>query len=47
VQKIRLILNVIAPDNVDKKFKELRDYLFPGLKTRNECFEEEIDYNPE
>jgi len=36
---------VIAPDNVDKKFNELRNYLFPGLKTREECFEQEIDYN--
>jgi hypothetical protein len=32
-QKIKLILNVIAPDNFEKKFAELRGFLFRGLKT--------------
>jgi len=32
-QKIRLILNVITPDNYDKKFAELRGYLFDDLKS--------------
>jgi len=33
-QKIRLILNVITPDNYEKKFKELRSFLFKDLRTR-------------
>mmetsp|Transcript_27045 Transcript_27045/g.41189 ORF Transcript_27045/g.41189 Transcript_27045/m.41189 type:complete len:121 (+) Transcript_27045:1254-1616(+) len=44
VQKIRLLLNVITPDNHDKKFLELREYMFPGMKTRAECDEEGIDF---
>lgn len=32
-QKIKLILNIIAPDNFEKKFSELRGFLFKGLKT--------------
>jgi hypothetical protein len=28
IQKIKLIMNVISPDNFDKKVKELRFYLF-------------------
>ena len=44
-QKIKLILNVIAPDNFTKKFGELRGFLFRGLKTQEECEEEGIDYN--
>jgi len=32
-QKIRLILNVITPDNYDKKFGELIGFLFKDLKT--------------
>lgn len=43
-QKIRLILNIIAPDNYVKKFGELRGYLFPGLKKREECDEEKEEY---
>jgi hypothetical protein len=43
-QKIKLILNVIAPDNFEKKFGELRGFLFKGLKTKEECEEEEIEY---
>jgi len=46
-QKIRLILNIIAPDNYTKKFGELRGYLFPNLKKREECDEEEVDYDEE
>lgn len=46
-QKIRLILNIITPDNFIKKFGELRGFLFPGLKTRTECKEEEIEFNEE
>lgn len=44
-QKIRLILNIITPDNFIKKFGELRGYLFPNLKTKSECKEEGIDFN--
>ena len=47
IQKIRLILNVITPDNFDKKFKELRGFLFNELKTKTECEEEGIGYNEE
>lgn len=36
-QKIRLILNVISPDNMDKKLDELRGYLMPGFKSKAEC----------
>jgi hypothetical protein len=32
-QKIRLILNVITPDNYDKKFAELRGFLFSNLRS--------------
>lgn len=32
-QKIRLILNVITPDNFDKKFGELRKFLFGDMMT--------------
>jgi hypothetical protein len=35
-QQIRLICNVITPDNFDKKFKELRKYIFGDLKTNEE-----------
>lgn len=45
LQKIRLILNVIAPDNKEKKFGELRQHLFKGLKTKDECADEGIDYD--
>ena len=37
-QKIKLILNVIAPDNYTKKFTELREYLFGDKKTQTEIF---------
>lgn len=45
IQKVKLILNVIAPDNAEKKFGELRNYLFGDLKTKDECFAEEIEYD--
>lgn len=41
-------MNVISPDNFDKKAKELRGYLFGDqFKTQDECFEEGIDFDPE
>jgi len=42
-----LILNVIAPDNYNKKFSELREYLFGDKKSENEFFTEgtEESYN--
>mgnify|MGYP001407960232 CR=1 FL=1 len=45
IQKIRLILNIIAPDNKDKKMAELRTFLFKGLKTKEECEEEGIEFD--
>ena len=37
VQKhIRRNINMILPDNFDKKFAELKGYMFPGLKTPGE-----------
>lgn len=42
---MRLILNVIAPDNKEKKMRELRAILFGDLRTKDECEEEEIEYN--
>jgi hypothetical protein len=39
-------MNVISPDNFEKKVKELRGYLFGDqYKTEHECFEEEVDYD--
>ena len=43
-QKIRLIMNVISPDNFDKKLNELRGFMFEGLKTKEECEDEDIEY---
>jgi hypothetical protein len=37
LQKIPLIVNLIRPENVDKKFEELRGYIFGDLKTPNEA----------
>lgn len=37
VQKIRLICNQITPDNFDKKFDELRLFLFGDLKYSGEA----------
>ena len=37
-------MNVISPDNFEKKVKELRGYLFGDqYKTEDECFEEGLD----
>lgn len=38
-------MNIIAPDNKDKKMAELRTFLFKGLKTQEECEDEGIEYN--
>lgn len=38
-QRIRLILNIITPDNYDRKLAELRGFLFGDLKTEEECLE--------
>lgn len=46
-QKIRLILNVISPDNFEKKLAELREYLFRDLKTPEECEAEQVTYDEE
>ena len=35
-QQIRLICNQITPDNFDKKFDELRSFIFRDMKTFNE-----------
>lgn len=40
-------LNLLSPDNFDKKLNELRELLFPDFKTRNECFENEENYDEE
>lgn len=47
VQKIKLIMNVITPDNYETQKAKLRNYLFPEKKTRDEAFADEIEYNPE
>lgn len=44
-QKIRLILNVITPENYDKKFTELRGFLFGNRKTEEECREDGEKYD--
>jgi hypothetical protein len=41
-QQIRLICNVIAPDNFDKKFDELRQLMFEDMKHKDE-----EGYNPD
>lgn len=43
--KIKLILNLLSPDNFEKKINELREIVFPGLRTKTECFEEEVEYS--
>lgn len=40
-QQIRLICNIITPDNFDKKFKELRRHTFGEAKLK-----EEAGYDP-
>ena len=44
-QKIKLILNVITPDIYEKKFKELREFMFQDLKGRDECEKDKIEYD--
>ena len=41
-QKIRLIVNVITPDNLEKKFVELRGFMFGERRLQTE-----EGYNPE
>jgi hypothetical protein len=42
-----MIINIISPDNFNKKLKELRIFLFgEQFKTENECFNDEISFNP-
>jgi hypothetical protein len=41
-QKIRLIINVITPDTLEKKFLELRGFMFGDMK-----LPDEEGYNPE
>ena len=36
IQKIRLIVNLLAPDNLEKKFGELRGIMFGSLKLPDE-----------
>lgn len=44
LQKIRLIVNLLTPDNLDKKFGELRGYMFGSLKQpEEEGYDKEID----
>lgn len=45
--KIKLILNLLSADNFEKKLNQLREILFPNFKTRDECFNEDIEYNKE
>jgi len=40
-----LNLNVITPDNFEKKFKELRQHLFPDLKSKDEADLEGEDWD--
>lgn len=42
LQQIRLICNMIAPDNFDRKFLELRQLMFDDLK-----YKDEEGYNPD
>ena len=44
MQNIRLIVNLLTPDNLDKKFGELRGYMFGSLKLPDEAgYNKEID----
>ena len=44
LQKIRLIVNLLTPDNLDQKFRELRGYMFGSLKQpEEEGYDKEID----
>lgn len=42
-----MILNLLSPDNFEKKLGELREYMFPNLRTKTDCFNEDIEYNAE
>jgi len=42
---VKLILNVIAPDNFVRKFAELRKILFEDMKSKKECDEEGIEFD--
>lgn len=42
-----MILNVITPDNYQKKYGELKAYLFKNFKSRVECEDEGVTYNEE
>lgn len=42
-----MILNVITPDNFQKKFGELRDFLFPNLLSRTEAEEKGVEFEEE
>ena len=44
-QKIRLIMNIITPENKEKKFKELREYMFPDMVTKQEFEGKQWDIN--
>lgn len=46
-QQIRLILNVITPDNYDKKFRELRQFLFGDLRSPQEMEDDGEKWNEE
>ena len=48
IQKIKLIMNRITPDNYERNKKELKNYLFgEQYKTADECFDEGIDFDAE
>lgn len=47
VQKIKFAINLISPDNFDRKFNELRIYMFKDFKTQEECWEDDIEYSEE
>lgn len=40
-----MIMNQISSENCTEKIKELRKFLFPNFKTRNEVWADGIDYN--
>lgn len=42
-----MILNLLSPDNFEKKLGELREIMFPNLRTKTDCFNEDIEYNVE
>ena len=44
-QQIRLNLNVMTKDNFKKKFGELREYLYPGLLSKQECEQEDKEWD--